>query len=488
MTVATATNAIMAAEAKRALPRALMGGTMAMRAAATAYLPREVAELHDDYEIRLARTFLFNGYGKTVRDMTGKVLGRPITFGDDAPPEIADPDTGWQLNVDGTGRDINSFARDVFMDAFDGVSYILTDMDGPVDGTITKRDEKDMGRRPYWVHIKACQALGIKSANIGGKQVLTQFRYRDDQCEDGPDGYSEKVVPQVRVFTRTDTGVMWQLYRQREAANGTIAGEWYEYEAGTTTLTEIAVAPVYTGRTGYFMGEPPLADMAEVNQAHWQSQSDQRNILHIARVPILFGSGIPEDGKPLEIGAKRMVVASDPAARLGYVEHSGAAIGAGREDLKDLEYQMQVMGLELLTPKPGAQSATGAVIDDARANAPLSVMAQGLEDALENALQFMADFANLPTGGSIEINKDWAVGLSAADAATILAAKGAGVISTATALRELQRRGIVSADLDADEEVIAAMNDAYMADDTLPGDTLAGDTLSGDTLPGGATV
>jgi len=463
VTVATATDTVATAETARDLPRALSGGTLSMRAKGIAYLPQEMAESNKAYDIRLKRSFLFNGYAKTVRDMVGKVLGKPITFGDDTPAEIADPGTGWQLNIDLAGRDINSFARDVFTDAFDGVSYILCDMDAPIDGAVTRRDEITMGRRPWLVHIKAMQVLGWRSEAINGVQTLTQFRFMEEASE--PNGeFADRAVKQVRVFTKTGGSVAFQLWRQAK----TISAEWVIYEEGMTSLSEIAVVAVYTNRTGFFSGMPPLSDLAEVNLAHWQSQSDQRNILHVARVPILFGTGFPEDGAPIEIGAARLIRVSDPTASLTYVEHSGGAIGSGRDDLKDLEFQMQVLGLELLTPKPGGQSATGAVIDQAKMNAPLSVMAQGLEDALENALQFMADYANLETGGSVEINKDFNTGLSSADANTIIAMRTAGVISNATVIREMQRRQILSDDLDPDAETLAAMNDGFLDDDTLP--------------------
>ena len=177
----------------------------------------------------------------------------------------------------------------------------------------------------------------------------------------------------------------------------------------------------------------------------------------------MFGAGLPDDGKPLEIGAARMLLASDAAASLTYVEHSGAAIGSGRDDLKDLEMQMQVLGLELTMPTPGSQSATGAAIDQAKMTTPLAMMSKAMEDALENALQFMAEFAGLTDGGSVELNKDFTIGFNAAaDAQTILAAKAAGVISGATVIRELQRRGILTETIDPDEEVVAAMGDGSM--------------------------
>ena len=57
--------------------RALMGGTSAMRTAAEKYLPRFGAESHDAYTARLNSSWLFNGFRKTVRDMTGRVFGKP---------------------------------------------------------------------------------------------------------------------------------------------------------------------------------------------------------------------------------------------------------------------------------------------------------------------------------------------------------------------------------------------------------------------------
>src|SRR5258705_6476885 len=71
-----------------ALPRNLMGGTNAMRAAGTAYLPQEEAESSALYASRLTRSWLFPAFEKTVIDMTGKVFDKPVTLAKDVPDEI----------------------------------------------------------------------------------------------------------------------------------------------------------------------------------------------------------------------------------------------------------------------------------------------------------------------------------------------------------------------------------------------------------------
>ena len=441
----------MEAEAKRKLPRALMGGTTAMRAAGTEYLPQEMAESDKAYQTRLRRSFLFNGYAKTVRDLAGKVFAKPLVISEDMPDDLRD----YAENFDLTGRNLDVFGHAVFCDGIDaGISYILTDMSAAPAGAVTIA--QSAGRRPWAVHIKAQQVLGWRSMDVAGVEVLTQFRFMETVCED--DGlFGEKLVKQVRVFSRNDSGVRWETYRQPDNA-----ADFVLHDSGTVTIGEIAVAPVYIARTGFMQATPPLADLAEVNLAHWQSQSDQRNILHVARVPILFGAGFPDDTAPLEIGAARMVRASDPAAKLAYVEHTGAAIGAGREDLKDLEFQMQALGLELLIPRPGGQTATGAAIDQARMNAPLAMMATALKDALEQTFGFMALYSGLDRdtgGGSLTVNTDFAVGYGASqDAATLLDAVKSKVLSPKTWLAEMKRRGILSDDVDPEAEGEAALS------------------------------
>jgi hypothetical protein len=240
----------------------------------------------------------------------------------------------------------------------------------------------------------------------------------------------------------------WRTYRKD--ANS----KWVPYKSGTNSLNKITLAPVYIKRTAFMQGVPPLEKLAELNVAHWQSSSDQRNILHVARVPILFGSGFPETAE-IVVGASQMVRSTDPNAKLEFVEHSGGAINAGRDDLKDLELHMQAMGLQLLVSQPGAKTATGEMRDDSKENSPLAMAARALGDGLEMALGFMAEYerAGTDAGGSVEVNTDF--GLSAASMAAIpniLSAQTSGLISRETAWELLQRHGFLADDFDPEAE------------------------------------
>lgn len=458
------------------LPRTLMGGTKAMRAAGRTYLPQEAKESDEAYKARVARSTLFNGFRKTVKDMTGKVFTKNIVLKPDVPSQIV----GYAENIDLAGRHLNVFARDVFFDTLQpGIGYILTEMPAPLAqgtgraGEVTMADEQAAGRRPYLIFIKAEDLIGWQSTIINGVVTLTQARIRE--VANVPDGlFATKCVPQVRVLTPG----AWEIWR--EATEGADKGKWVKVSGGETSLTVIPLAPVYTNRTGFMTGEPPLEDLADLNVAHWQSQSDQRNILHVARVPILFMAGFNEDDN-IEVGASSAVRSSNADSKMEYVEHSGQAIDSGDKDLKNLEFQMQTQGLQLLVPQPGGKTATGEVHDDIKENSQLAMMAGALGDAIEQSFGFMALYMKLPEikGGSVVVNTDFGISASAAlDIPNIIAAKNAGIYDLQTTIDEFKRRGFTSEDVDV--EVLKAR----VAEEAPVLDTGAG---KGMNLDGGAS-
>lgn len=444
-TVENISDAVAAMEDMRELPRALMGGTKAMRAKGKSYLPKEPGEDESGYSARLARTSLFNGFKKAVGDMSGKVFAREIAFGDDMDATLQE----YAENIDLAGQNINVFAKGAFDLALsEGIVYFLVDMAPPVTdeaGNVVRLNRAQAaGRRPWAAIIRPEQVLGWKTANVNGEEILTQFRFMEAVTEDdGP--YGEKSVEQIRVFIREGNAVRWETHRRQGQSK-----EWGIHEVGSLTIDEIPIVPSYTIRTGFMAAEPPLLPLAEVNLTHWQSQSDQRNILHVARVPILFGAGFANDDT-MVVGAGTMATSSDPNAKLMYVEHSGAAIESGRQDLKDLEFQMQTLGLELLTET--AKTATGERRDEDKVMSPLAMYALSLKDALENVFVLFAKYMGMDNAGSLVINTDFGItSRDATDITNILTAARDKIISRETALRELLRRGFL-ADLEPEEEL-----------------------------------
>lgn len=421
----------------------LMGGTPAMRQASTRMLPQWPNEETAAYAARLATATLFPAYRRTVTVMAGKPFAKALTLSDDAPPSIVQ----WADDVDLQGNNLHSFAAEMFEESFYGLAGVLVEYPRvpAAEGPRTVAQVERSGQRPYLVRVKHRQILGWRSALVGGRLQLTQLRIAESRdVEDGD--YGTTIIPQVRVLRPGS----WELWEQ--AGKGS---DWTLVDKGTTSLPVIPFVPIYGHREGFMLGSAPLLDLAYLNIKHWQSQSDQDTILHVARVPILAMIGADEDSQ-LTVGGSA-AVKLPLTADMKFVEHSGAAIGAGAQALTDLEQQMIQAGAELLVKQPGDRSATESA-NDAEANkCELQRLTEQFEDALDQALWLMAQYVRLPSAGSVSLFKDFGAATQSDAMAQLVADLNArGIIPKRLVLQELQRRGVIEASVDIDAAIAEA--------------------------------
>lgn len=419
---------------------ALMAGTRGMRAARKRLLPQWPNEEEEAYRARLETATLFPAFRRTVGVMAGKPFSRQATLGADAPERIRE----WAEDIDQQGNNLHAFFAARMREAIShGICGVL--VDHPVArGARTIAAERAAGARPYCIPIRHNQVLGWKSQTADGATSLAQLRIAESVDE--PDGeFGTRSVKQVRVL---EPG-RWRVFR------ATDGGVFALYDEGTITLDRVPYVPLYGRQTGFMTGESPLIDLAYLNVKHWQSQSDQDTILHVARVPILVAAGVDDDFQ-LTVGASTAVKISDKNGRLEFVEHSGAAIKAGAESLAALEEQMIQTGAELLVRQPGQRSATEAAVDAEGNKSELQSIAESFEDSIDAVLQIMAEWVGLPDGGHVSLYKDFsAATLGEASGQLIVSMQQGGLITKATALREQQRRGLLAAEIDPEAELAA---------------------------------
>jgi hypothetical protein len=429
----------------------LMGGTRAMRAAKTEYLPQEKEEDTNDYNTRLSRTYLVNYFKNTISKLAGEVFSKPIVIPEEMPEDL-EPIIE---NVDNNGDDITQFALKGFRKALhQGIGFILVDYpqvtlktEGGVKFFLdsdnlwkpwTKANEKKQGLRPNWVRIDAQQIIGWRVESINGRETLTQIRIFEIVQE--PDGdYGQKDVKQIRVFTPHT----WELHQETEG------GEYELVNQGTNNLGYIPLVVSYIGeKVKPLIVSPPLEGLADLNIAHWQSTSDQRNILHYARLVVYFGSGI---GDEITFGPNKFVTTDEPDAKLQVVEHSGHAIGAGRQDIQDLENQMSMYGLTYLMPRTGSITATEKAIDKSENDSALKSWALTWQSAINQALKITADYINIENKDDLPeatMNLDFRTFMADVEAKILIDAQAKGIIPRSLVIEELQRRGIIKEDTD----------------------------------------
>jgi hypothetical protein len=458
-------------ENARRLVRSIYDGTDTMRERGSEYLPKEPGESTEAYNHRIKRTFLFNGVARTVLVLAGKPFAKPIQLGEDVNKKLAE----WTENIDNTGRNLTVFSRDLFIEALlDGVSYFLVDMmAAPKDESgkeikLNRAQADARGNRVYWVQYSADEVLGWKSEVRNGRPFLTQLRLKAKFTKSVSD-YAEEEQEGVLILVPGG----WAAYVLVETEEGE-ENTYALVEFGKTSLGFIPFVPIYTKRAGFLAGLPPLSDLADLNQAHWQSSSDQRHILHISRVPILFAKGwnLPP-GEKVELGPSRMLSQESKDADLSYVEITGQGLEAGRLDLQDLKEEMGDVAMRLLIPKTGDVTATQTGIEAAEAHSALQAMAESLQDSLETGLAYSAAFIGVTTGGgSVKVHTDFGIGLHDTEVGKLLAeGEAKGQISTETLWMEWKRRSILS---DAfDEEIEKERLDKKAEEETKRASELA---------------
>jgi len=397
--------------------RDVFGGTLRMREEGQKYLPMFSREEADDYKDRLSTAVLYNAFRRTVTGLVGMVFRKELIIGDDTPD-----DTREQLkDVDQEGRGINTFARDVFENAWvDGHSFIFVDYPLTGDEYATLADERAAGLRPYWTNILKQDLLNWRTSRRNGVLVLEQISFREPTVEE--DGtFGEREVERMRVFRLEDvlvsedseklqTRVKWEIWRKQKGEDGK-SDKWVVEDEGymSPNMDEIPLVPVYVNYIDALESEPPLIDLALENIKHYQVRSDHDNVLHVASVPIPVLKGVERDesGK-IAVGPHHAIILEDENGDASYLEPEGVALEAGRQHLQDIEKRMAALGLQQLEQQTrAAETAEGKRIDQSVTQSTLATAAWGLEAALSKALELNAKWLGSENAGSLSVNRDF---------------------------------------------------------------------------------
>lgn len=412
---------------------ALWGGTRTMREAGKEYLPREEAESDRHYQNRLLRSTLFNAFRDAVMRIVAKPFSRVVNVeGEEAlDPRLQDLIS----DCDMLGASLTQFARELMEDAVKyGVAHFLVDYPQGVEAARLDQ-ERTQGIRPYFVRISPLDAIEASGE---------RFRVKDSVL--GRDGeWGQKTTKIVRVYEPGS----WRLFDDKRDLQA----------SGVIPFQEMPIVSVCFRRRLGFYGEPTLEDLAWLNVAHWQSSSDQRNLLSVARVPILYEQGVSATDlkQAVEIGSTtvRRTSARPGDSDLKWVEPTGAAMGSGFQDIQELERRMEVLGIQPFIRQTGSSTATASAIDESNVDADIQSWIRVIEAALVRGFERAAAWigAKLPADFACDVWNEFGLTMRAqTDATLILQAYAAGALTKPTLLSEWQRRGILWSGLDIEKE------------------------------------
>jgi len=419
------------------LLEALQGGTFAIRKGHRKYLPQEPREQDSSYDVRLQRSVCSPYTIRIERMLAGMLTRKPVRL-DDVTDQIREQ----LFDVDLQGNDLQSwlFSTSKLCLRYGHVGVLV---DAPKAG--------DNGR-PYWISYSPKDILGWRHELTDGQQRLTQLRLSEKILV--PDGlYGEKQVEQVRVLTPG----AFEIFQKDQK------GDFRVVDEGTTSLSEIPFSVAYSNRTGVLESFPPLADIAELNLQHYQVQSDLSNQLHISAVPLLALFGFPQSAEEISAGPGE-AFALPETARAEFIEPAGNSYDAQFRRLDQIVEQINELGLAaVMGAKLSAETAESKRIDRSQGDSTMMVVAQQMQDMIDNCLRFHADYLQESQAGSSLVNRDFmGARLEPQEIQALLQLYTAGTVTQETLLLQLEAGEVLGDDFDVEAEIEATQAGGLM--------------------------
>jgi hypothetical protein len=478
----TPSPANMAMRASSELPHDLMGGTRRMQERSNRWLKQEAEESRRNYDIRVGRSTLFPFYKDTLTDMASRPFGQPLKW--DAPP----PEEWKQFisDVDGTGKDITVFAREVLLNAIHrGMDYVLVDSEGGGD-TANAQDN----RRVYATRIDPLSMLDVRDeSDENGKKHTTYCRFVSSVSRRSKaDPFSQEVEVVILELEKPIITLANRDHPERHRLTQGTRKEWrFDEETNKWILSStepynpgengIPLHSIYTQQVGPHTAEPLLEDMAWLNLAHFQSRSDHAHVMRVARLITLVltgwrkhhhGDAQSKGQDDIVLGPLSMLESDNKDATATFLEPSGKSIDLSFKDQEQIADECQRLGARHMNAGTGHVTARAVTMDDMKTVNNLQTFCLRIDSFLRQILESYAEWRGIEAPESLQprTNREFVATGNIDEGSRALALIGSS-LSKRSLLAEAKRYAILDAEFDIqknldelEEENKKAMEDA----------------------------
>lgn len=430
-------------EEKRDLPQALWRGNDYVKSQGEKYLPKHVGETEQYYQLRLKRSVLYNVFGNFIDKVSIVPFRNGISYSQDTPSNIIE----WCNDIDLLKTNIETWALNFYKDAnINGISYFLVENPLISPNRTLFDDLVDRDIRPYFVHIKASDLYGWQYSIVNGKLELDQIRFKRWVVKQTGIYGTEKVKEYV-VYTRDFIQVFEAFHNKKGDEEVALINQI------PNTLGFIPLVTLNLNQIQFMVAQPMFGNLATLNLRHYQSYSDQINIVHHSRIPILFGKGLmsgdPNEKKEDFILSPGLTVFGGDNTDLKYVEHTGSAIKTGKDDITDLEEKMSIISGEFYNQRGVASiTATSHILNKIESGVTPGANIRMLESCINQGFQIMRFYdATIPAfEGGVNLNTEDTVVPETVNFQYVTSMFTQGIISRETYLKEAKRRNILDDD------------------------------------------
>lgn len=384
-------------------------GSRAVKEKKHQYLP--VPDNTSGDEAKGTETIRYRQYIKRAvyTNFTGRTKNALIGAAFRKQPDFVLPDQLGYLLQDATGDGLSlvQLAKDELSNLLEtGRTAFLVDYPA-TDENLSAEQVARMSLQATIIPYTAEQVVNWRTDNVNGRRLLVLIVLAENYSVQ-KDEFDHTADVQYRVLRLREDGYTTQIYRDDEP----YTEESYPTKADGSRWEEIPFQFVGAKNNDSTIDEAPLADIADVNMAHYRNSADYEESCFLVGQPSLFitHSLSAEQWKQynpqgIKLGSRSGHVLGDSGSATLLQANPNQLV---MEAMRAKEGAMVAIGARIITDRAGNETAEGARIRFASENSVLGDLVDNLSEGIEICLQWVGEFMGLtPEDIEFHINTEF---------------------------------------------------------------------------------
>lgn len=442
-----------------------IAGSAVIKEKTTEYLPMPnpsdtSAENQARYTQYLQRAVFYNFTARTLHGLVGQVMN------EDPVLELPDIIKMLKGDIDGGGVSfVQQASRALALTVAHGRAGLLVDYP-KVDSATTQAQLLAGDVRPTLALVEPWDIINWRVIQVGGKAKLALVVIAEQYVTDD-DGFEQLWDPQWRVLRLDEQGLCvveeWIIdpnNKDEFILKPLKLDDFAQYMPTDSKGQRLDYVPFqFLGATNNDPTPdlPPLADLAELNVAHYRNSADYEEACYVCGQPTPVFTGLTEGWVKdvlkgsIQLGSRSAVPLPEGG---GALLLQVAANSMPKEAMQDKEAQAVALGAKLVQKKDVQRTATEVNADRAAETCTLATIANNVSEGYEKALGFalaFVDVTQVPKDGVdnetivVELNTDFVVNhMPPEERAQLIAEWTAGALTDEEMRLNLMRGGVAS--------------------------------------------
>ena len=306
----------------------------------------------------------------------------------------------------GDGLSLVQLAKDSLSNILEcGREGFLVDYPQAPEG-LSEEETNSLDLRASILPYVAEKIVNWKTSSVRGRQILSLI-VLEESYQVTDDAFSHESEVQYRVLGLEDGVYYQQVFRDGEPYTDPIfprdgAGRLFDF-----------IPFIFAGakNNDSTIDDAPMADIADVNLAHYRNSADFEESCFITGQPTLFVTTSLSVEEWQSANPNGISFGSRAGHNLGS-EGSAALLQADannlvREAMSDKEAQMVMIGARIIQDRGQNETAEAARIRFSSENSVLGDLVQNLSEALRKCIEWCGLFMNAEQDAVFEINSDF---------------------------------------------------------------------------------